>query len=57
MTLEQAIKHCWDVHNKDGICKKCQDEHLQLYHWLTELYNRRNADKKVNKLRNKVNEG
>jgi hypothetical protein len=48
MTIEDAIKHCWDVIGDDNACEKCKEEHFQLYNWLTELVNRRENDKKQN---------
>ena len=36
MTLEQAIKHCYEVAEKEQ-CYACAEEHLQLASWLEEL--------------------
>ena len=46
MTLDEAIKHCEEVHlkliaeyimNGDLDCKECAEEHRQLAEWLKEL--------------------
>lgn len=36
MTLDQAIKHCYEVAEKEQ-CYACAEEHLQLAEWLEEL--------------------
>lgn len=36
MTLDQAIKHCYEVVEKEQCCA-CAEEHLQLAEWLEEL--------------------
>lgn len=35
MTLEEAIKHCYEVAEEK--CDECGKEHLQLAKWLEEL--------------------
>lgn len=35
MTIDEAIKHCWDI--TAIACKRCADEHAQLAAWLEEL--------------------
>lgn len=35
MTIDEAIKHCWDI--TAIACKRCADEHAQLATWLEEL--------------------
>lgn len=37
MKLEDAIKHCEEVAEKDCICEECAKEHRQLAEWLREL--------------------
>ena len=39
MTLDEAIKHCEDVIEKQKSCNKieCANEHIQLAEWLKEL--------------------
>ena len=51
MTLDKAIKHTWDVYQKQILaaawaileckdsCKECAEEHKQLYEWLKILKN------------------
>lgn len=45
MTLEEAIKHCFDVYNRlktqDLEDCECAEEHKQLAEWLEELKERR----------------
>lgn len=45
MTLEEAIKHCFDVYNRlkaqDIEDCECAEEHKQLAEWLEELKERR----------------
>ena len=36
MTLEEAIKHAFEVAN-EASCDKCRSRHLQLAAWLQEL--------------------
>lgn len=36
MTLDQAIKHCYEVAEREQ-CYACAEEHLQLAKWLEEL--------------------
>ena len=36
MTLDEAIKHCDEVIEKEN-CSKCAKEHEQLKEWLEEL--------------------
>lgn len=36
MSLDEAIKHCYEV-VENGVCAKCEAEHLQLASWLEEL--------------------
>lgn len=43
MTLSEAIEHCREVAGKD--CTECAREHGQLAEWLTELAERRKADR------------
>lgn len=45
MTLDQAIKHCYEVAENEP-CYTCAEEHLQLAEWLEELKNYRERDKK-----------
>ena len=40
MTLNEAIKHCYEVANRK--CDDCGKEHLQLAKWLEELQNFKN---------------
>ncbi len=48
MTLEEAIKHCYDVYNRikseDLEDCECAEEHKQLAEWLEELKQRREDD-------------
>lgn len=37
MTLENAIKHCYKVLERDDLCYECKQEHLQLAKWLEKL--------------------
>lgn len=41
--LDVAIERLDDV-IKTIKCKECKDEHIQLYHWLCELRDRRNNE-------------
>lgn len=42
MTLDDAIKHCYEVAERK--CDDCGKEHLQLAKWLEELKNYKTAD-------------
>lgn len=37
MKLDEAIKHCEEVVERNDMCKECKQEHLQLSKWLKEL--------------------
>lgn len=37
MILEEAIKHCEEVLERDDMCEECKQEHKQLAKWLKEL--------------------
>lgn len=37
MKLEEAIKHCYKVLERDDLCYECKQEHLQLAKWLEKL--------------------
>lgn len=38
MTLDDAIRHCYEVFNeRSDMCKECREEHRQLAKWLEEL--------------------
>ena len=45
MTIDEAIKKCKDITNKDAnlhgycmcLCNKCEQEHVQIAEWLEEL--------------------
>ena len=43
MTLAEAIKHAWEVADKQG-CTECGINHMQLACWLEELQARRKAE-------------
>ena len=48
MTLDEAIKHCYEVANStpcNAWEKECNDDHLQLAKWLEELKIYRSLDK------------
>lgn len=49
MTLEEAIKHCYDVYNRlkaqDNEDCECAEEHKQLAEWLSELKSRRENER------------
>lgn len=50
MTIEVAIRHCYEVyHERDDMCKECREEHLQLAKWLEEY-------KKYESIKSTVNE-
>lgn len=42
LTLDKAIKHCYEVADKK--CDDCGKEHLQLAKWLEELKRLKSAD-------------
>lgn len=45
LTLDEAIKHCYEVyHERNDMCKDCRDEHLQLAQWLEELKQLKTSD-------------
>lgn len=44
MTLDEAIKHCYDVANS-SVCIECANDHKQLAEWLTELQQLRGKNK------------
>lgn len=48
MTLEEAIKHCDEVIEKEQSCSRfaCAEEHRQLKEWLQELKRYRENTKK-----------
>ena len=48
MTLDEAIKHCEEVAEKDCICEECASEHRQLAEWLKELQNYQTAREEIN---------
>ena len=37
MTSKEAIKHCYEVLERNDLCEECKKEHLQLAHWLERL--------------------
>ena len=37
MALQEAIEHCVEVSNRDGVCAECKAQHKQLAEWLQEL--------------------
>lgn len=43
MTLDEAIIHLEEV-IKTIECEECKEEHIQLYHWLCELKERREGN-------------
>lgn len=51
MTLDEAIKHCYDVYNRmksqDLEDCGCAEEHKQLAKWLEELKERRKNDERI----------
>ena len=44
MTLDQAIKHCYEVAEKEQCCA-CAEEWLELAEWLEELKELREKNK------------
>ena len=48
MTLDQAIKHCYEVAEKEQ-CSACAEEHLQLAKWLEELRQKLNEEETITK--------
>lgn len=46
MTLDEAIKHCWEI-AQNTTCADCRDEHIQLAGWLLELKGRRKKSNDV----------
>ena len=43
MTLDEAIKHCYEIFNNDCKNNECRIEHKQLAEWLIELKERRST--------------
>ena len=37
MTIKEAIKHCYEVLERNDLCEECKKEHLQLANWLEQL--------------------
>ena len=37
MTIKEAVKHCYEVLERNDLCEECKKEHLQLAHWLERL--------------------
>lgn len=37
MTVDEAIKHCYEVAKKQEYCTECAQQHLTLATWLEEL--------------------
>lgn len=49
MTLEEGIKHAYEVSRDSNVCEECQKEHEQLASWLEELQSiKRTSDKIFN---------
>lgn len=49
MTLEEAVKHAYEVSRDSNVCEECQKEHEQLAGWLEELQSiKRTSDKIFN---------
>lgn len=46
-SLDEAIKHCYEVSEKVKCNDKCYNDHIQLAHWLEELKEcRKNMERK-----------
>ena len=37
MSIDEAIKHCYEVAEKQKYCTECSQQHLTLAMWLEEL--------------------
>ena len=47
MTLEEGIKHAYEVSRDSKVCEECQKEHEQLASWLEELQSIKRISDKI----------